>query len=64
MNKYRIEFRYIDNPFVPMSYVPLEWTHVTADSEDFAKKEFYSQLNFGKNELYRIEKIELIPVKE
>jgi hypothetical protein len=64
MNKYRIEFRYIDNPFVPMNYIPLEWTYVSADSEITAKHEFYNQFSVGKNELYRIEKIELVPVKE
>jgi len=64
MNKYRIEFRYIDNPFVPMSYIPLEWTYVSADTEAIAKHEFDSQFSVGKNELYRIEKIELVPEKE
>ena len=64
MNKYRIEFRYIDNPFVPLSYIPLEWTYVEADSEVTAKHEFFNRLSICKNELFRIEKIDLVSVNE
>jgi len=64
MKQYRIEFRYIDNPFVPMMYFPLEWTYVNADTEDLAMKEFYNRFNVLKSELFRIEKIELVPMKE
>ena len=67
MNNYRIEFRYIDNPFVPMSYIPLEWTYIEADSEAKAKHEFFNRFSCMKNEMFRIEKIELdptVPVKE